>query len=43
MAGILAMLWGLTVLGLFLVVWPLAYLNYWLLSRHAVARQLTTA
>ena len=41
--AVLAFMWGLTYMGLVFVFWPLAWLNYWLLSRMTVARQLTTA
>ena len=32
-AGIVGVLWGVFVAGLFLVLWPLAYATYWLLAR----------
>ena len=31
--AVLAFLWGLTFTGAVLVLWPLAYLNHWLLAR----------
>jgi hypothetical protein len=31
--SVLAFLWGLTFLGWFILFWPLAYLNHWLLGR----------
>ncbi len=41
--AVLAFLWGVTFRGWFLVFWPLAYLNHWLLGRISPARQLTSA
>jgi len=37
--AVLAVLWGLTFMGYFIVLWPLAYLNHWLLARTAAAGQ----
>lgn len=41
--AVLAFLWGLTFPGWFLILWPLAYLNHWLLGRISPAGQLTSA
>ena len=36
--AVLAVLWGLTFTGYFVVLWPLAYLNHSLLGRAAARR-----
>lgn len=41
--AVLAFVGGLTFPGYLLVLWPLAYLNHWLLGRTSPARQRTTA
>lgn len=40
--AILAVWWGLTFTGYFVVLWPLAYFNHWILGRTGAADQPTT-